>query len=193
MDLGAATFSPDDSQVAVEAERSRGIGELLILDRGTGEFRPVAGIKSPAATGTIAWSSDGRSLVFEEEFEKNSEVWTIDLRNGVLQKIGAGFNPSWSPDGKWIAYFTEDGQKCILAHPDGTGAHVLKDLGNRFFGYRRFGYAAVWSPDSTRLLLNEMKGDGDYIDVVLVDVQSHRAVRKSKNGWPVFGWANPPK
>src|SRR5207248_2091534 len=82
VDLGAATFSPDESQVAVEAERSRGIGELLILDRGTGEFRPVAGIKSPAAMGTIAWSSDGRSLVFEEEFEKNSEVWTIDLRNG---------------------------------------------------------------------------------------------------------------
>jgi hypothetical protein len=35
-----------------------------------------------------------------------------------------------------------------------------------------------------------MKGDGDSIDVMLVDLETGRATRKAKNGLPVYGWAS---
>ena len=94
-----------------------------------------------------------------------------------------------TPNGDWIAYHDSSGQKCILVHPDGTGARTLKAIAGRIFGYRVFGWRIVWSPDGQQVLLNQMKGDGPNLDVLLVDVRNSRSVVKVKNGLPVFGWS----
>jgi len=71
--------------------------------------------------------------------------------------------------------------------PDGTETKTVRNLG-RIFGYRMFASGVVWSPDGKQLLLNEMKGEGPKIDVMLLDLASGEVKRKSRNGLPVFGW-----
>ena len=46
----------------------------------------------------------------------------------------------------------------------------------------------MWSPDGKKLLLNEIKGDGPRLDVVLLNLESGQSQTKSENGLLVFGW-----
>jgi dipeptidyl aminopeptidase/acylaminoacyl peptidase len=45
-----------------------------------------------------------------------AEVWLLDVTSGDTRKVADGFDPSWSPDGRWIAYAT-NGQR------DSSGPH----------------------------------------------------------------------
>ena len=65
---------------------------------------------------TPFWHPDGTKLGFvhtvndSSGFHKN-QVWVYDFETGEREKVldGPAFNPSWSPDGKWITY-----QCCVL-------------------------------------------------------------------------------
>lgn len=118
-------------------------------------------------------------------------VAVLDIGTGRMQVLGEGTLPVWSPNGEWIAYFDPGYAKCLLVHPDGSGLRVLKKLHQSvFFTYRRFGWGGpVWSPNSKQMLLTEMKGNLDHVDVVLLDIETGRETTKARNGLPVFGWA----
>jgi Tol biopolymer transport system component len=137
-------------------------------------------------TSTMSWSPDAKRLAVDSR----GRVAVLDLATGNVQPLVEGSKPAWSPSGEWIAYFEPGGAKCFLVHPDGTGVKVIKKLRQALFSYRSFGWGGpVWSPDSRRLLLDEMKDDGDYHDTVLLDVESDKDTTMAKNSWPVFGWA----
>jgi len=79
----------------------------------TGEFNE----QSPA------WSPDGRFIAFvsnrttDPDRNNNSNIYVIEARNGAQPRqltsyAGSdGGEPSWSPDGKWIAYLQGDETK----------------------------------------------------------------------------------
>jgi Tol biopolymer transport system component len=69
----------------------------------------------------------------------------------------------------------------------------VKDVHGHVLGYRSFGGQPVWSPDGKELLLNEYKGDLNSLDVMLLDVNTHRMTRLSKDGEEVIGWATQSK
>jgi Tol biopolymer transport system component len=146
----------------------------------------------PQRAQMVSWSPNGkRAAIVVQRPGKESLVAVLDLATGNVQSLGEGSRPAWSPTGEWIAYFDPSGADCLVVHPDGSGSKVVRKLRQRWFSYRRFGQGdPVWSPDGKRLLLNEMKGDGDSIDVMLVDLETGRATRKAKNGLPVYGWAS---
>ncbi len=106
-----------------------------------------------------------------------------------MHELVKGNEPSWSPSGQWIAYVDPSEHRIRLVHPDGTGDHVVKDIGS-FFTERGFGGAPVWSPDETKLLLNTYKGANlDSQDVMLLDLKSGKTTRKSHNGDLISSWA----
>ncbi len=192
--VGATVFSPDGSEIAFVAEQQNKKG-LLILDVSKGTMANAPYPPGMPESASLSWSPDAKRLAVEiQRGEKTPLVAVLDLDTGSVQSLGEGFNPAWSPSGEWIAYFDPTGAKCLLVHPDGTGVKVAKKLSQSAVSYRRFGFGGpVWSPDGKRMLLSEMKGDGDYIDVVLLDIESGRVTRKARNGLPVFGWASPQK
>jgi len=64
--------------------------------------------------GGLAVSPDGRTLLF-------GSVYRIGVDGHGLRRLGAGFNPAWSPDGSRIAFTRNDG--LYLMRADGSGAH----------------------------------------------------------------------
>lgn len=91
-------------------------------------------------------SSTGKRAVFEAR----GDIWTVPAEDGVTLNLTrtsgvAERDPIWSPDGRWIAYFSDaDGEYDLyVLQSDGKApARKLAPLGE---GYR---YMRTWSPDS---------------------------------------------
>jgi hypothetical protein len=187
--IHATAVSADGSKVAVIAdETDSNSRELLLLDAGTGKLTQLAHV--PAVL--VSWSPNEERLAFEiQRGDKPAVIAIFDTNSRSKHELVEGEWPAWSPSGEWIAYFDHSNERVHLVRPDGTGNHVVKDIGGHAFGYRTFGGQPVWSPDAKQLLLNEYKGDWDSLDVMLLDINTGRMTRLSKNGEEVIGWATP--
>jgi tricorn protease len=87
-------------------------------------------------------------------FEAHGEIFTVpgekgDTRNLTRTSGAAERNPSWSPDGKTIAYFSDASGEYQLYLQEQTGfkAPVVIDLGPN----PSFFYGPTWSPDSKHI------------------------------------------
>ncbi len=91
-------------------------------------------------------------------FEAHGEIFTVpaekgDIRNLTNTSAVAERNPSWSPDGKTIAYFSDaSGEYKLLLH-DQTGfkSPTVIDLGPN----PSFFYNPAWSPDSKHIAYSD--------------------------------------
>jgi tricorn protease len=112
-------------------------------------------------------------------FEAHGEIVTVpaekgDPRNltntpGVMER-----DPAWSPDGKSIAYFSdESGEYALHIRPQSGPGDVTKiAIGDKPSIY----FTPVWSPDSKRLTLID-----SHQTLWCVDVQAKKAVRVDKD------------
>ncbi len=115
---------------------------------------------------TAAWSPDGRRLVVTRTLDRGERplLSIVDTAGRVERTLGPGEEPSWSPDGAWIAYLhTPTGKRehteVRLMRADGTGQRTLfrNEVTTGFeggFGEIREGIprpSLVWSPDSKHL------------------------------------------
>jgi tricorn protease len=112
-------------------------------------------------------------------FETHGEIVTVPARNGrprnLTQTPGiAERDPAWSPDGKWIAYFSdESGEYDLhLRAPGGQGKVRKIRLGDP----PSFYYHPIWSPDSQHIAYADKRGNLWLLNVaqgasVLVDTQ----------------------
>jgi len=187
-EIGVPGFSPNGERVAFAAKHAKGRSIFVVVDVPGGATDAIDQLATAARGQGPSWSPDGTHLAVGMEQGDDSKIVVYDLGSSKMRVIGKGTTPSWSPTGEWIAYF-ETPRKCVLVHPDGTGARVLRNLGGPSGFYREFKYSAVWSPSGKQLLLNELKGEGPDLDVTLADVETGIVTKKSRNGLAVVGWA----
>lgn len=203
---GAVAISPDGSKLAFPVDRAGGPPvRLRIIDlrnKSVSES-PVIGRYTDIK---VSWSPDGRRIVYDMNQSTPQElvlhrlaIFVLDVETGRISKIAEGEAPAWSPSGEWIAYLehSEDvsNQQWINAplpdrlsimRPDGTGSKVLVTLPPN----RVFAESPVWSPDSTKILLNEVwDSEKGTVSIHLLDLSTLKLTRKFKDVPPVFGWA----
>jgi dipeptidyl aminopeptidase/acylaminoacyl peptidase len=198
MGAGSAAFSPDGAKIAFEAEiRSTnsscssgdGRSALLILDLATGQFTQVPNTAMVMANARISWSPDGRFLAGQVgAWSSSSEVVLIEVGSWVQKVIADGWNPSWSPFGDWIAFQTEGGSKCMIIHPDGTGARMVFDVGRKSgWGDWALPWGVVWSPDEKTLILSEEEFSG-RTNVVSMDLATGKVKKMPRHTPSIFAW-----
>ena len=100
-------------------------------------------------------------------FEAHGEILTVPAEHGDIRNLTntvgtAERDPAWSPDGRWIAYFSdESGEYALhLAQQDGMGEVKKFDLGNP----PSFYYSPVWSPDSKKIVYSDKRLNLWYLD-----------------------------
>ncbi|HXA19572.1 MAG TPA: PDZ domain-containing protein [Thermoanaerobaculia bacterium] len=144
--------------------KTRAAKEVPITVRG--DFLGIRARYEPAADsirgGRI--SPSGARAVFEAR----GEIITVpvekgDARNltntvGVMER-----DPAWSPDGKSIAYFSDESGEYALVIRDQRGDRPGRriDLGTPATFY----YTPVWSPDSTKVAYTDRQLNLWYVDV----------------------------
>jgi tricorn protease len=101
-------------------------------------------------------------------FEAHGEIFTVpaekgDVRNITNSPAVADRDPSWSPDGKSIAYFSdESGEYALHISPqNGLGPVTKIDLGKP----PSFFYSPTWSPDSKKITCFDKRLNLWYIDL----------------------------
>ncbi len=101
-------------------------------------------------------------------FEAHGEILTVpaekgDARNLTRTAAVAERDPSWSPDGKWLAYFSDASGEYALHLRDqtGLGAPRVIALGEP----PSFYYNLAWSPDSKRLAYSDKRGHMWHLEI----------------------------
>jgi Tol biopolymer transport system component len=141
---GAATWSPSGGQIAYLRD-----DVLYVADAVGGGERAFDGVRRPSwdVTGPV-WSPDGKQILIATV--QGLAVFQVDgsgertIFNGANQSV----NPSWSADGRTIAFERNDGPHWTIwfVAPDGSDPHAVTEPGYN----SRF---PQWAPVGSRLAL----------------------------------------
>jgi eukaryotic-like serine/threonine-protein kinase len=155
-------LSPDGKLVAYTSDRE-GSGSLAIWMRPFDSGKPVRLTSGEFDETDPDFSPDGRLITYRSERDGGG-VYVLSSAPGGSPKLVAksGWKPKFSPDGKWIAYFTltgsEDGavtmdlgQVFIVPADGGTPRRIQPS-----FPYARY---PIWAPDSHHLLFTGIRQD----------------------------------
>jgi tricorn protease len=101
-------------------------------------------------------------------FEARGEIISVPAEKGDARNLTntmgvAERDPSWSPDGKWIAYFSDESGEYQLHLRDQKGIGEVKkiNLGNP----PSFFYNPTWSPDSKKIAYEDKRLNIWYVDI----------------------------
>jgi len=124
-------------------------------------------------------SSTGKRAVFEAR----GDIWTVPAKKGSARNLTrssgiAERNPTWSPDGRWIAYLSDETGEYELYITQSDGKGETRQLTSDGQAYR---YLLAWSPDSEHILFSDKTGalylhtlEGDKTTLIDRDPWSHR-------------------
>jgi len=87
-------------------------------------------------------------------FEARGEILSVpaekgDVRNLTNSSAAADRDPAWSPDGRWVAYFSDESGEYALHLRDQSGRGEVKKIA--LTSPPSFYYSATWSPDSKKV------------------------------------------
>jgi TolB protein len=176
------SWSPDGKRMVYHKnfEGEYGLSPAFSLDPGVALASTIAEMPS--------YSPNGDQLAFTDE-DRNLMLMNSD-GTSVHKVLDSGGKvivfPSWSPDGKYIAFAiggffqrpAVPGQLGLI-HPDGTGLRMLTE------GKASSGFAS-WSPDGKRLVYRVM-GDGQQgLRVLTLDDAKIAILTNEYDTFPVW-------
>jgi len=104
-------------------------------------------------------------------FEARGELFNVPVKEGYVENItrsSGAFdrNPSWSPDGNQIAYWSDISGEYEIYLQNTRTDNAPKKLTQRGSG---FGYTLYWSPDNKKIAFMDEKNNISILDVTTGD------------------------
>jgi tricorn protease len=112
--------------------------------------------------------------------EARGDIWSLPAEKGITRNLTrsnatAERNPIWSPDGRWIAYLSDESgeYEIYIMQSDGKGA--ARQLTTDGSTYRRL---LTFSPDSEMICFSDASGA-----IYLIDVESGEMTHVATDPW----------
>ncbi|MCW5967969.1 MAG: PD40 domain-containing protein [Blastocatellales bacterium] len=170
LDIKSASAGPD----AIAYEQ---FGKIHLYDPASGKSNavnitvsgdmPYVRPRYERVAGNIAYygiSATGARAVFGARGEilsvpaEKGNIRNLTNTPGVMER-----DPAWSPDGKWIAYFSDESGEYALHLRDQTGMGEVKKIS--LGSPSSYFYAPTWSPDSKKIAFTDKRLNLWYVEI----------------------------
>jgi tricorn protease len=164
-------------------------GRIHLMVPKTGESKPVPiTVRGDFPWLTPAWKDVSSRIVNgaisptgkRAVFEARGEIFTVPVEKGDARNLTstpgvAERTPSWSPDGKWISYFSDKGGEyhLVLEAQDGQGTPREIQLPTPSFQF-----TPAWSPDSKKFLFTDT-----HLNLWVVDIATGKATKADTDNY----------
>jgi Tol biopolymer transport system component len=169
-------WSPDGRYIAF-----RVLGEGMFVTRSDGSGKPQPLTQSKKNPAPWSFTPDGKRLAFLDQDSKTSfDLWTVplesdnaELRAGkpevFLQTPAQELYPSFSPDGRWMAYASDESgtrQVYVRAFPDKGGKWQISNSGGMYPMWSRTGHELFFETLDNHIMVAgyTVKGDSFVAD-----------------------------
>jgi tol-pal system beta propeller repeat protein TolB len=141
---------------------------------------------------TPAYSHDGRSIVYASGSESGTDLMMVNVDNPtIVQRLTFGRgsdngSPSFSPDGRQIAFFSSRSRfpQIYTMDADGTNVQLLTPFTP---GVRSYRAAPDWSPDGRAVAYEQQNGDFQVWMINVRDKEPRKLTSEGENEGP--SWA----
>jgi len=165
-------WSPDGSQIAFSRT-----GSLYVMNSDGSDVREILAAESeatapPCKAGAFfgGWSPDGKRLTFYAASATRGigQICTIapdgsDLTVVVSEPPAYHVEPSWSPDGKWIAFrsIRDDNHEIYIVKPNGESVtNLTNDPATDI--------EPAWSPDGKWIVFGSLRAGNSNFDLYMM-------------------------
>jgi eukaryotic-like serine/threonine-protein kinase len=167
-------WSPDGSHIAFSTNRD---GQMNLYQRAaSGAGHDEALLKSDERKLPSDWSPDGKYILYENVDPKthwaNWDLWVLPLEGDkkpfpFLQTEFDEVQGQFSPDGKWIAYTSNESgarQVYVRSFPTSSDKLQVSTAGGAQPQWRRDGRELFYVSPDRKLMAVEVKGDGSTFE-----------------------------
>ena len=196
------SWSPDGKRIAFMSDRDGHVDilggllnfEIYVMDADGGNQQNLT--NDPNDDLAPSWSPDGERIVFSsardgnrDGNQENYEIYVMDADGNNQQRLTDNdfFDtaPSWSPDGKRIAFMSqrdghfigEGGLSYEIYVMDADGKNTRRLTNNR-----KSDSSPSWSPDGKWIVFSaDRKGDGVNYEIYVMDADGNNQRRLTNN------------
>jgi Tol biopolymer transport system component len=158
-------WSPDGKWIVYTVFGNDGDNELYLMDAASGQSTPLT--DNTFYDGFPTWSPDSTQIVYSSlGFDGHLALYHMDVTHGEASRVNLtprsnNYAPSWSPDGRFIVFFTDrDGNyELYIMNADGSDPRRL----THYVGDDTF---PMWLPDDSGVLFSSMRAGSEDIYVL---------------------------
>jgi Tol biopolymer transport system component/DNA-binding winged helix-turn-helix (wHTH) protein len=135
--------------------------------------RDLRSLPLPTTAECFDVDPSGRRLVVDDwdPAPGADSIELVELESGATRRLGDGLCPSFSPDGRRVAFLaSREGAVDVVVLDLGNGAErrVARDVGLPGFVEANLDRRPAWSPDGARLIVERMRASGwDLVEIEL--------------------------
>ncbi len=181
--------SPNGKEIAIVAH-----GDVFVVSPDTKVTKRIT--DTPSQERNVSFSKDGRTLYYDAERNGNWGIWKAELvrkqdkyfslsyeiKESLFSTEGQTcFQPSVSPDGKWVA-FLRDRTEIVIKSTEKNEERSLLSGAN--YSYTDGDQSFEWSPDSHHILCDYgANGGWNNTDVAVIDIDTKEVTDLTQSGY----------